>query len=101
MQRAVVAIVERGEEGVHGTIEDNVREYGALTPLIVCLATGAVALVAGAVARHDLETRQEHYTRQAASSTRTLTSVAKGLAIPALVLAVLAGIAYLVGSPHW
>ncbi|MEU2747433.1 caspase family protein [Streptomyces collinus] len=101
MQRAVVAIVERGGEGVHGTIEDNVREYGALTPLIVCLATGAVALVVGAVARHDLETRQEHYTRQAASSTRTLTSVAKGLAIPALVLAVLAGIAYLVGSPHW
>ncbi|WP_051814634.1 caspase family protein [Streptomyces iakyrus] len=101
MQRAVTAIVERGEEGVHGTIEDNVREYGALTPLIVCLVTGAVALVVGAVARHDLGTRREHYTRQAASSTHTLTSIAKGLAIPALVLAVLAGIAYLVGSRHW
>ncbi|MFF5968706.1 hypothetical protein ACFY64_34395 [Streptomyces collinus] len=101
MQRAVVAVVERGEEGVHGSIEDNVREYGALTPLTVCLITGAVALVVGAVARRDLGTRQEHYTRQAASSTHTLTSIAKGLAIPALVLAVLAGIAYLVGSPHW
>ncbi|PTH85582.1 hypothetical protein C9J60_25475 [Streptomyces sp. A244] len=101
MQRAVTAIVERGEEGVHGTIEENVREYGALTPLIVCLITGAVALVVGAVARHDLGTRREHYTRQAASSTHTLTSIAKGLAVPALVLAVLAGIAYLVGSRHW
>ncbi|MFE8958661.1 caspase family protein [Streptomyces iakyrus] len=101
MQRAVTAIVERSEEGVHGTIEDNVREYGALTPLIVCLITGAVALVVGAVARHEVATHREHYTRQAASSTHTLTSIAKGLAIPALVLAVLAGIAYLVGSPYW
>ncbi|MEU3936810.1 caspase family protein [Streptomyces sp. NPDC029044] len=101
LQRAVVAVVERGEEGVQGSIEDNVREYGALTPLIVCLVTGALALVVGAVARHDLGTRREHYTRQAASSTHTLTAIAKGLAIPALVLAVLAGIAYLVGNPHW
>ncbi|MFJ5730856.1 caspase family protein [Streptomyces paradoxus] len=101
LQKAVVAIVERGEAGVHGSIEDTIREHGALTPLIVCLITGAVALIVGAVARHDLGTRQEHYTRQAARSTHTLTSLAKGLAIPALVLAVLAGIAYLVGSRHW
>ncbi|AMW15000.1 hypothetical protein A4E84_39400 [Streptomyces qaidamensis] len=101
MQRAVAALMERGDAGVYGNVEDNVREHGVLTPLIVCLITGAVALVVGAVARHDLGTRREHYTRQAAGSTRTLTSIAKGLAIPALILAVLAGIAYLVGSPHW
>ncbi|MFF7870781.1 caspase domain-containing protein [Streptomyces qaidamensis] len=101
MQRAVAALMDRGDAGVYGNVEDNVREHGALLPLTVCLITGAVALVVGAVARHDVGTRREHYTRQAASSTHTLTSIAKGLAIPALVLAVLAGIAYLVGSPHW
>ncbi|PNG19857.1 caspase family protein [Streptomyces cahuitamycinicus] len=101
IQRAVAALMERGEAGLYGNVEDNIREHGALTPLTVCLITGAVALVAGAVARHDVGARQEHYTRQAASTTHTLTSIAQGLAIPALVLAVLAGIAYLVGSPHW
>ncbi|MEU1182536.1 hypothetical protein ABZ464_33855 [Streptomyces sp. NPDC005820] len=60
-----------------------------------------MALGVGAFARRDLGSEQGHYTRQAESRTRTLTSIAKGLAIPALVLAVLAGIAYLVGSPHW
>ncbi|WP_432120143.1 caspase family protein [Streptomyces sp. bgisy032] len=101
LQRATVAIIERGDQGVGGNVEDNIRAYGALTPLIVCLITGALALAAGAYARHELETGREHYAKQAASSTHTLVSVAKGLAIPALVLAVLAGLAYLVGSPHW
>ncbi|MFD8226405.1 caspase domain-containing protein [Streptomyces massasporeus] len=101
IQRGVVAVVARADAGVNGNVEDDIREYGALTPLIVCLITGAAALVVGAFARHELGTRREHYTEQAASGTRTLTSVAKGLAIPTLVLAVLAGIAYLVGSAHW
>jgi hypothetical protein len=101
IQRGVVAVVERGDAGMHGNVEDNIREHAALTPLIVCLITGAVALVVGAFARHDLGTRGEHNTRRAVSGTHTLTSVAKGLAIPALVLAVLAGIAYLVGSSEW
>ncbi|WDV53090.1 caspase family protein [Streptomyces coeruleorubidus] len=101
LQAAVVAVMERGDEGVHGNIEENIREHGALTPLTVCLIAGAVALVVGAFARHDLGARREQYTRQAASGTHTLTSIAKGLAIPALVLAVLAGITYLVGSSHW
>ncbi|MFB6848858.1 caspase domain-containing protein [Streptomyces sp. NPDC056373] len=101
VQRGVVAVVARADAGVNGNIEDDLREYGALTPLIVCLITGAVALVAGAFARHDLDARRKHYTRGAASGTHTLTSVAKGLAIPALTFAVLAGIAYLVGSGEW
>ncbi|MFF7039828.1 caspase domain-containing protein [Streptomyces massasporeus] len=101
IQRGVVAVVARADEGVNGNVEDNIREYGALTPLIVCLITGAAALVVGAFARHDLGARPEHYTKQATSGTQTLTSVAKGLAIPTLVLAVLAGIAYLVGSAQW
>ncbi|MEU0999812.1 caspase family protein [Streptomyces tibetensis] len=101
IQRGVVAVVARADAGVYGNVEDDIREQGALTPLIVCLITGAVALVVGAFARHDLDARREHYTRRAASGTHTLTSVAKGLAIPALILAVLAGIAYLVGSGEW
>ncbi|BCL23753.1 caspase family protein [Streptomyces tuirus] len=101
IQRGAVAIAARADAGETGNVEDNIREYGALTPLIVCLITGGAALVVGAFARHDLGTRGEHYSTQAASGTRTLTSVAKGLAIPTLALAVLAGIAYLVGSAHW
>ena len=101
IQRGVVAVVARADAGPSGNVENNIHEQGALTPLIVCLITGAAALAVGAFARHDLGTRREHYTRQAASGTRTLTSVAKGLAIPALILAVLADIAYLVGSGQW
>ncbi|MFD8307870.1 hypothetical protein ACFV29_36910 [Streptomyces sp. NPDC059690] len=77
------------------------RRHGALPPLIVCLITAAVALVACALARHDVEARREHYTRQTAGGTRTLTSIAKGLATPALILAVLLGLAYLLAKPHW
>lgn len=101
IQAAAVAVMERSDEGVYGNVEDNIREHGALMPLTVCLITGAVALVVSAFARHDLGARRERYTRQAASGTHTLTSIAKGLAIPALILAALACIAYLVGSPHW
>ncbi|MEU6915816.1 caspase family protein [Streptomyces olindensis] len=101
IQSAVAAIMDRSDAGVYGNIEDNIREHGALTPLTVCLITGAAALITGAIARHDLAARRDHYTGQAAGRTRTLTSIAKGVAIPALVLAVLAGITYLVGSGEW
>ncbi|MGW5135089.1 caspase family protein [Streptomyces sp. NPDC004135] len=101
IQRAVAAITERSEAGVGGEIENNIREQGALTPLIVCLITAAAALIVGAFAQHDLAAQRERYTRKAAGGTRTLLSITKGLAIPALILAVLAGITYLAGSPSW
>ncbi|WP_432154110.1 caspase family protein [Streptomyces tricolor] len=101
VQAAVAAVVERSREGVYGNIEDNIREHGALTPLAVSLITAAVALVVGALARYDLEARRDRYDRRAATGTRTLTSFAKGLAIPSLILAVLASVAYLLGSPNW
>ncbi|MER5451260.1 caspase family protein [Streptomyces sp. NPDC002766] len=101
VQAAVAAVRERSHEGVQGNVEDNIHNHGALPPLIVCLITAAVALVAGALARHDVEARREHYTRQTAGGTQTLTSIAKGLAIPALILAVLLGLAYLLAKPHW
>ncbi|MEU7719337.1 caspase family protein [Streptomyces tibetensis] len=101
IQRGAVAVAERADAGVYGNVEDDIRGQGALTPLIVCLITGGAALIVGAFARHDLHERREHYTSRAAGGTHSLTSLAKGLAIPALILAVLAGIAYLVGSSHW
>ncbi|MFC9506923.1 caspase domain-containing protein [Streptomyces sp. NPDC057002] len=101
LQAAVTAITERGDAGVTGNVEDYIRAHGALTPLTVCLITGALALVVGAFARHELGARRKLYTSKAASGTHTLTAVAKGLAIPVLILAVLAGITYLVGSQHW
>ena len=101
IQAAVVAVLERSDEGVNGNIEDNIHKHGALPPLTACLITGAVALVVGAFARHDLGARREHYTERAAGGTHTLTSIAKGLAIPALILAVLIGMAYLIGSSNW
>ncbi|MGI5461086.1 caspase family protein [Streptomyces sp. CA-249302] len=101
IQAAVSAVIERSHEGVYGNVEDNIHDHGALAPLTVCLITGALALIVGAFARHNLRRRQERYTMQAAGATHALTSIAKGLTIPALVLAVLADIAYLVGSPYW
>ncbi|GGS65308.1 caspase family protein [Streptomyces cinerochromogenes] len=101
VQAAVAAVVERGGEGVYGNIEDDIAEHGALTPLTVSLITAAAALALGGFARHDLRVRRERYERKAATGIRTLTSLAKALAIPALILAVLAYTAYWVGSPYW
>ncbi|GAA4326764.1 hypothetical protein GCM10023086_54470 [Streptomyces venetus] len=101
VQAAAVAVAERSDEGVDGNIEDNLRAHGAFTPLIVSLITAALALVVGVLARHELGERRELYSERAAGGTRTSTSVAKGLAIPVLILAVLMGIAYLVGSGYW
>jgi hypothetical protein len=101
IQAAAMAVSERSPEGASGNIENNIHDKGTLPPLTVCLIAGAVALVIGAFARHDLGARQEHYTRRAGSTAYTLTSIVKWLAIPALILAVLMGITYLVGSAYW
>jgi uncharacterized membrane protein len=67
----------------------------------VCLITAATALVLTALARHDLRARQDRYTTSASSWTGGLSSLAKSLAVPALILGVLALITYLVGSNYW
>ncbi|MEV2212005.1 caspase family protein [Streptomyces sp. NPDC050997] len=95
------AIDSRADEGQGGDIEGPVHDFGVLTSLTWTLVTAGVALVLGMFARHDLDARQEGYTKRASSVTRTLTSLAKGLALPALVLAVLLGLTYLVGSGSW
>lgn len=101
IRAVVVAALDRGGDGPTGNVEDNIHEQGALPLLTVAVITAAVALVAGALARHDLERRRERHASSAANGTRSMTSVAKGLAVPALVLAVLTLVAYLITAPHW
>lgn len=98
---AAKAVNERIDAPQGPEIEDHVREFGMLTSLTVCLITAATALVLTALARHDLRSRQDRYTTSASSWTGTLSSLAKGLAVPVLILGVLALITYLVGSGHW
>lgn len=101
VQKAALAVEDRSSAGRGGNIEDNVQDHGALAPLTVSLITAAVALVAGTLARHDLDARLERYSQSASSGTRSVTSIAKGLAIPALILGVLVLVTYLVGSKSW
>ncbi|QIJ62003.1 caspase family protein [Streptomyces sp. JB150] len=101
IRAGVAAVVDRSGKGLFGNVEDSVREHAALPPLTASLIIAAVALIAGALARHDLSARHERYSRRAESWVRALTAFAKGLAVPALILAVLTGIAYLVGSRYW
>ncbi|WP_314219885.1 caspase family protein [Streptomyces zaehneri] len=101
LQAAVAAVFDRSGDGPTGSIEERVHEQGALPPLTVALITAAAALVACALARYDLGTPRGPDTPSAAHGTRSMTAVAKGMAIPVLVLALLVLVAYLVGSGHW
>lgn len=100
-QAAVAAVQDRSKKGPGGSIEHNVHEHAALTPLTVSLLTAAAALVLVALARHDLDSQRKFYTKSALNVTRPLTSLAKGLALAALTLAVFMLLAYLVGSNWW
>jgi hypothetical protein len=70
-------------------------------PLVVCLITSVAALVLGAFARHELRARAERYTARSAGAANALTATAKMLAVPALTLAGLIGLAYLVAKGQW
>jgi hypothetical protein len=100
-QRAVEAIENRSAEGSGVYLREHVQEVGMLAPLTTSLLTAAAALGFGALARHDLTVRRDRCTPAAASATDTVTTVTKGLAIPALVLAALMAIAYLVAREFW
>ncbi|KUN95111.1 caspase, EACC1-associated type [Streptomyces resistomycificus] len=99
--RAVDAIDRRADEGQGGDLKTHISDLGVLTPLIWSLVTAAVALVLVALARHDLRERRDHYTKSASNVTWALTTLAKSLALPALLLAVLTGLACLVGQELW
>ncbi|XHM64506.1 hypothetical protein ACE6JH_30535 [Streptomyces nigra] len=72
-----------------------VEGTGAVPLLVASVLTAVVALVLSSVARHDLRARPERYTQGSTTLTKALTSLARWLAVPALVLAVLAFIAWL------
>lgn len=104
----VVIAAQGAVEAIDGRLnrpEDELRyhvqEAGMIGPLATSLLTAVVALLLGALARHDLGARRDRYTRAASSATETLIAVTKGLALPALVLAALAAIAYLVARQFW
>ncbi|MCF2538272.1 MULTISPECIES: caspase, EACC1-associated type [Streptomyces] len=72
-----------------------VEGTGTVPLLVASVLTAVVALVLGTVARHDLRARPERYTQGSTALTKALTSPARWLAVPALVLAVLAFVAWL------
>ncbi|MFE0453927.1 caspase family protein [Streptomyces sp. NPDC058914] len=100
-QGAVDAVDARRAAGPAGRLRDHVQASGMLVPLTVSLLTAATALVLGAFTRHELTARRDRCTPAAQSAAETMTTVTKGLAIPALVLAVLTAIAYLVAREIW
>ncbi|MFD9316111.1 caspase family protein [Streptomyces sp. NPDC060053] len=101
LQKAVAAVLDRIEDGPSGNIEDNVQDHGVLPLLTASLITAAVALAVGAFARHDLGARQGPFARSSTHGTWSMTAVAKGLAVPVLILALLVLVAYLVGRGSW
>ncbi|GHD24827.1 caspase family protein [Streptomyces galbus] len=98
-----------GRQAVHRRVHDHHHPHpfpfahhahitGAFTYLVLCLSTAAAALLIGGLARYVADARRERYTEGARSATHTLVSTARLFAVPVLVLAGLAGLAYLVGS---
>jgi hypothetical protein len=76
----------------------HIRDTALVRYLWVSLCTAVAALSVGAYARHDLGAHADRYARGPATATRLLCRTAKTLAVPALVLAVLTGIGYLVAA---
>ncbi|MFJ9742086.1 caspase domain-containing protein [Streptomyces sp. NPDC101166] len=77
-----------------GDLGEHLGAFGVATTLAVALATATGALILGALARHDLTARPTRRRPSAPGTTRSLAWAARLLAIPALVLALLAAIAY-------
>ncbi|CAL9574033.1 hypothetical protein SUDANB58_04895 [Streptomyces sp. enrichment culture] len=94
--RVVEVVENQVGPGAVGELQAQVEKAGVLPPLVTCLVTAAAALVLEAFARHDLRARGDRYGAWPAGAARALTAMAKVLAAPALTLAALIGIAYLV-----
>jgi hypothetical protein len=92
---AVGAMKAAEEQQPHiADIGDRLGGHGVGTSLTVSLITAVIALVLRAFARHDLGTHARHYSRAATNAVKSLSSTAKVLAIPVLVLGILMAIAY-------
>ncbi|MFJ8198616.1 caspase family protein [Streptomyces sp. NPDC096152] len=81
----------------HGShLVDHVRGTPLLPSLTTALLTALAALICGAVGAYDVAARPDRYSMASTSVTKSLAWTAKLLAIPALALGILLGIAYLV-----
>ncbi|MET7378841.1 caspase family protein [Streptomyces sp. NPDC005526] len=81
----------------HGSrLVDHVRGTPLLPSLTTALLTALAALICGAVGAYDAAARPDRYSMASTSVTRSLAWTARLLAIPALALGILLGIAYLV-----
>ncbi|MFI9567178.1 caspase domain-containing protein [Streptomyces rishiriensis] len=101
IRAVVVAALDRGQDGPTGDLDHNVHQQGVLPLLTVTMITAVLALVVVAFARHDLETLGRRDAEPAVHGTRSMASVAKGLAVPALIVAVLILVGYMIAAPHW
>jgi hypothetical protein len=99
--RGVAAVDRRRSDSADHAIARYVHTTGAFTYLTACLSAAAAALLLAGLARYLAEAHRERYTDGARSATETLTSTARLFAVPVLVLAGLAGLAYLVAGQHW
>ncbi|MFJ3336518.1 hypothetical protein [Streptomyces sp. NPDC086766] len=81
----------------HGShLVDHVRGTPLLPSLTTALLTALAALICGAVGAYDAAARPNRYSMASTSVTKSLAWTAELLAIPALALGILLGIAYLV-----
>ncbi|MET9119160.1 caspase family protein [Streptomyces longwoodensis] len=99
--RGLEAVDSRKQDSADHTIARWMHTTGAFTYLTVCLSTAAAALLLAGLSRYLAESHPERYTQGARSATGTLTMTARLFAIPVLVLAGLAGLAYLVAGHYW
>ncbi|MFE6287204.1 caspase family protein [Streptomyces sp. NPDC057877] len=100
--RAVVAATDVAESLRRDRAIDHIARYagdeGLLTPLVVALVAAVAAIALRALARHELGTRPDRYPQSAEHTTKALTWIARLLAVPVAILALLLAIAYLVIS---
>ncbi|MER6045088.1 hypothetical protein ABT136_30805, partial [Streptomyces sp. NPDC001856] len=84
-----------------GELGEHLGAFGIATTLAVALATAVGALILGALARHALTAPPTPRPPSAPGTTRSLAWTARLLAIPALILALLAVVAYPIVNKYW
>ncbi|MEU0061347.1 caspase family protein [Streptomyces sp. NPDC006334] len=84
-----------------GDLGEHLGAFGIATTLAVALATAVGALVLGALARHALTAPPTRRPPSAPGTTRSLAWTARLPAIPALILALLAVVAYPIVNKYW
>ncbi|GHH17598.1 caspase family protein [Streptomyces lanatus] len=98
---AAEAVSDRAAEAQGPKLRHYAEQTNLEVYLIVSAVTAIAALVLNSVARHHVRAHPDRYTSAMTGLTATLTSLVRYFAIPALILAVLAGVAYYVARGLW